>query len=291
MGSNGNNTSALVRSMQHKSKKMRILFIIFCLLSLKCYPQQKDLSGYYEKVKKGLCERPTDRCSIQITNYFEACEIIGNYYYKAKKFAKARTYYSKVTDLNMDGHGFLELSALRPSAKNTYRRILEKMGMMYLNGIGIKQDINKAISYLNIVPNPFSRTERNKFSQLLFNNLSETAVYKNFDLKNDSLIIVAINPFFVYDTTTSKLLDKYLEPFDKLLVQDSSLICTISISLGMFHRDEISAWTLNDLINNLKTPYVSKKADNYFKEVDFESYNEIIIQKISFPKLTIKITH
>jgi hypothetical protein len=87
------------------------------------------------------------------------------------------------------------------------------------------------------------------------------------------------------------LLDKYLKPFDKLLLQDSSLICTISISVGMFNRDEISAWTLNDLINNLKTPYASEKAGNYFKEVDFESYNEIIIQKISFPKLTIKVTH
>ncbi|GAB2843093.1 hypothetical protein [Ferruginibacter profundus] len=245
------------------------------------------MNNYFKVIRSGICETDSKKCQDKIKKYFEACEFVGDYYYTQKRYYQAINYYKKVSEINLDGHGFWDLVSLDSKSQSIYGKIIKKLGDMSFDGVGQRKNIVDAFYYYNIMPSPFSFEQIGQFSLKIFGD--STRVFFDSARSNDSFKIFYINPFYITDFKTILFFNKFMNEMDNKLLTDGSLQCYFKISILNF--SEIGQARSHIFIDGLLYGRDSKLTGKYITDFDFDHLLKFKRNEIEYYVLQVKLQH
>ena len=174
------------------------------------FAQNRKVHAWEKVIRNGFIPYGEGKNLQQNLKFAVACDSLGDYYYSQRQFSKALDVYKKVADLQ--GHhadGDFEEDDTLFAQKHCIA--LEKVGKMLLLGLGVPADTIEAYSYLDRHPNNFSNEKRYEFSQLFFSHTKPMIIHDRINNQGDTLEIILINPFLIYDTLTALSISSYLD--------------------------------------------------------------------------------
>ncbi|MFT3981376.1 MAG: hypothetical protein QM687_12950 [Ferruginibacter sp.] len=238
---------------------MKFLIVtLFTVITVGAIAQKPEPAFGEEKriIKKGFCYKPGKKCLQQTSDYIIACKKLGDYYFTEKQYQKAIEFYDLVNEINLDGHGEVYVDQLEGTTLTAYKSILEKLGSIYFEGLGVEKNKATAAYYYNKQPSPLTEEELEKFSFKIF---EEVFYYKKLDsLSNDSTTSFLINPFFLTDTRKMGAVNSIIKQIDASVSSDSSAIATFLIY--PIRTSELEFGNFNRLFDNLMEENIANKA-------------------------------
>ncbi len=261
------------------------LFIFLFIFHCNSFCQTVALNKLKDVVKNGICIIESEKCMQKQVKYIKACEKLGDYYFKVKKFKTALSYYMKVADLDIYTDG--ELQYDEPiMLRNT---VSEKAGNIYFYGLGVKEDWQLALALHDRTPNNHSKKIKDKYSKLYFGD-NDYYYVNNENYLNDSIKIFGINPFYINDTNMTVQLSKDLMYVATKMKKDSTLRCKIEVTYGLLSLNIVNQSYLNRLLDYL-TIYLNEKGNEKFIAEISIIEDGIVHKSFNLPKLSVRLTN
>ena len=203
------------------------LIATFCFILCTIHLQSQNVNLKYlnKLVKAGICTEPNGNlskdCAEKQIQYINACEEIGDDYYKNKNYKHALKYYELVAYLGTYTDGELQ----DDKTIKLRNKVAEKAANIYYYGIGVKRD-TKAAFYLYFRPPLFySDSQKLHYSKLFFNNQSRIFYTVEKKINSDSIFKFGINPFYITDLNVAmKLANEIENILSKYKKSDTSIL-------------------------------------------------------------------
>ena len=254
---------------------------MFCLVA--SYGQPKNnIIGWKKYISAGLDYYKDSNDSIKANAYANACILLGDYYYQEKKYEQAIKAYRNLADFS-ETHDDDFSSNYGGKFVEKYSIALEKVGLMYFNGIGMKKDASEALYYLNRHPNHFMREKRLLFSTLFFSN--QISYIKFSEKQADTILKLAINPFLIYDTLTAADVASYIkiELKNKVDFENDSL----TILVYGYGMSEYGLSLMQYFCAATRYRLATSENSKLYAEVEYQTALEYKVQGIYWPSLVI----
>ena len=268
-----------------------INLIILFSTSIFCNGQKINLLDLNKIIEKGICSERNKACLIKQLKYLNACNSLGDYYFRLKNYKLALKYYLTGSDIGEYTEAPLEFD--KPIILRN--KISEKTGNIYYYGYGTKINKEKAFFFHCRYPMFLTKKQRIKYSKLYFNSGNQKVLLKIDSSENTKSI--GLNPFFIDNNSLFKNLDSQFSFYEKKLIADTNLTCKINITYGSLLVSEINEHYLNAIISNLKIinnsvvidtlSYINRTSAEVDNEIRFE--NSFIIKNIFVPTITLEL--
>ena len=262
------------------------LLTLLILLFNQCFAQNLGEKKWLQTIKSGFCEDNDAKCIAKQLRYLNACDQLGDYYSKQKKYQPAFKYYTLPLELNGHTTNFSSEAALK--LRND---IIAKAGNMVLLGQGMKKNKKEAFHYHYQMPPTLTRDQRLNYSNIYFNSTKDTLYFSGRDANNQLLQLISINPFFVDDSSTVAKVRKEVLNIEKILSADNSMTCVLGILLGSIPFSEEGQGSLQLFLDKVSKQLIA----DYPGRVDGELVlgEELPLQfkknNIVFPALKISL--
>jgi hypothetical protein len=203
------------------------LIATFCFILCFSYLHSQNVNLKYlnKLVKAGICRELNSTlskdCEEKQIQYINACETLGDYYYKIKNYKYALKYYQLVAFLGTYTDGELQ----DDKTIKLRNKVAEKAADIYYYGIGVKKD-TKAAFYLYFRPPLFySDFQRLHYSKLFFNSQRQIFYPVEKKINSDSIFKFGINPFYITESSVAaKLANEIENILSKCKKSDTSIL-------------------------------------------------------------------
>ncbi|MEO8769040.1 MAG: hypothetical protein ABI402_03115 [Ferruginibacter sp.] len=233
---------------------MRSFLLSLLMLSCNdCFAQNISEQKLLQTIKSGFCEDNHAKCIAKQLRYLNACDQLGDYYLKQKKYLPAFKYYTLPMSLN--GHTTMFISDAALKLRND---VIGKAGNMILLGQGRMKNKKEAFYYHNQLPYTLSNDQRLNYSNIYFNSLKDTCYFSGRDANNQLLLVISINPFFVDDSLTIVKVRNEVLYIKKILSADSSMTCVLGILPGSIPISEEGQGHLQLFLNKVSKQLIAE---------------------------------
>jgi hypothetical protein len=257
------------------------LIIIFSSFSVRLNGQSAiTIKKLNQIIKKGICREETWSCEKKQIKYLEACDVMGDYYFKKKIFKKSLEYYTIAADLGIYTDGELQSD----KTIRVRNKISLKAADFYIKGLGTKKDLQEAFGFVYRVPIFLSSKQKIYYSKLFFNTTDN--IFFSTPLINDSVINIGINPFFIQDSLTIDLLFAKLSPILKNTTQKTEF--QITISYGDLVMNIVNQGNLTRILSLLEEKLQAIPNTKIFADMNSENIG-YKIHDFNFPQLSVVI--
>ena len=121
---------------------------------------QSSLTKFKNEIRKGFCENATKACIEKQYRYLNACNSLGDFYFRRGNYKTALRYYELPLDLN--GHS----TNIQTNAAYKLRNdIIAKAGDMLFFGNGYLTDTISSFYYHFQYPLNYTRKQKEKYSE------------------------------------------------------------------------------------------------------------------------------
>ena len=229
------------------------LLILLILVFNQSFAQTINEQKLLQTIKSGFCEEDDAKCIAKQLRYLNACEQLGNYYIKQKKYQPAFKYYTLPLKLNGHSTNFSSNEALK--LRND---IIAKAGNMVFLGQGMKKNKKEAFYYHYQMPGTLSGEQRLNYSNIYFNSTKDTFKFSGRDANNQLFQVISINPFFVDDSSTITKVSNEVLNIEKTLSADSSINCVLGILPGSVALSEEGQGYLQHFLDKVSKQLIAE---------------------------------